>query len=94
MIQTRPLPRIHRDLLNRVIRQEDIIAWTNKKYGQSLKLCTVIGCSKEKLRIKLPNGKMSSIDPKNCIVITNQIIANAVGNVGANIDLEQTRPGV
>ncbi|UZV39692.1 hypothetical protein APT65_00089 [Trabzonvirus APT65] len=91
MIRTLPLPTIHRDMLNRVVRMHDVVLWGNKKYGTGISVCTVEGCTGEKLLIKKPTGTLCRIYPDNCVVITQQIERNIEGNVGANIDLEATR---
>ena len=91
MIRTLPLAHTHRDVLGRVIRGNDIVAWTNKKYGQGLRLCTVQSSTTETVRIEKPNGRLTNVDPKNLLVVSAQIEANVNGNVGANIDLEENR---
>ena len=78
-------------MLMRIIRQRDIVAWTNKKYGQGLILCTVESSTVEKIRISKPDGTLTNVLPANVMVVTHQVEKNIAGNVGANIDLEETR---
>lgn len=91
MIQTYPLPHTHRDVVRRVIRQNDVVVWTNKKYGQGLMLCIVQSSTEETIRIEKPDGRLTNVNPSNVMVITAQIEKNVAGNVGANQDLEATR---
>lgn len=91
MIHTLPLSHTHRDMLKRVIRQRDVVAWTNKKYGQGLILCTVESSTVEKIRVSKPDGTLTNVLPENVMVVTHQVIKNLEGNVGANMDLEATR---
>ena len=91
MIQTYPLAHTHRDVVQRVIRQGDIVAWTNKKYGQGMQLCIVQSSTEETVRIQKPNGRLTNVNPDNLMVVTAQIEKNLAGNVGVNVDLEATR---
>lgn len=91
MIQTLPLNHTHRDMVLRIIRLRDVVAWTNKKYGQGLILCTVEGSTGEKVRIAKPDGTLTNVRPDNVMVVTHQVIKNIEGNVGRNVDLEATR---
>lgn len=88
MIRTLPLAHIHRDVLHRVIRAQDIVAWTNRKQGSGLVICEVFSSTAETIRIRKPNGKLTNVDPSNVLVITQQVERNVEGNVGANIDME------
>ncbi len=93
MFNTQPLGHIHRDKLNRVIRLGDYVVWANGKQGTGLTICTVMGSSSEKLRLgRMDTGRMTNVRPENVVVITAQVIRNYEGNVGANMDLEATRP--
>ena len=52
----------------------------------------VVGVTKQKVRIHvLSSGKTTLSYPKNLVVITQQVNANLEGNVGANMDLEESR---
>ncbi len=82
----------HRDKLNRIIRGDDIVIWSNGKYNQPIMIARVVGVTKQKVRIHvLSNGKTTLSYPRNLVVITQQVNANLEGNVGANMDLEETR---
>lgn len=91
MIHTSPLPHRHRDSLDRVIRVNDYVVWTNKKQGKGLDVCSVVGSTEETIRVSKLDGRMTNINPANVIVITAQVERNIEGNVGANLDLESTR---
>lgn len=83
---------VHRDMLSRVIKRGDYVVWGNGKYNQKMKIGVVTDTTPQQVRIHLPvEDKMTKASPKNMIVITNQIIANQEGNVGANIDMEESR---
>lgn len=88
MIRTLPLDHIHRDLIHRVIRANDIVAWTNKKQGSGLVICEVFSSTAETVRIRKPNGRLTNVDPSNLLVITQQVERNVEGNVGANMNFE------
>lgn len=86
------LSHTHRDLLNRVIRHEDIVVWSNGKYNQKMKLARVLDTTPEKVRLEIIDERRTTLaKPRNLIVISAQIHANLEGNVGANMDLEETR---
>lgn len=91
MIRTLPLGHTHRDMVNRVIRQGDIVAWTNRKQGKGLTLCKAQSSTAETVRIEKPDGLLTNVLPTNLMVVTHQIERNIAGNVGANVDLEETR---
>lgn len=91
MIRTMPLAHLHRDAMNRVIRQNDIVAWTNRKQGQGLIFCEVMSSTAETIRIVKPCGRLTNVDPSNVLVITHQVERNAIGNVGANMEFEEAR---
>lgn len=86
-------PRIERDKLQRVILLNDVCVWSNRSYGLGLKLVRVIGFNANSLKVRvLDTGNVTRVeDSTNLLVITQQINANIADNVGANIDLEQTR---
>lgn len=86
------LNHIHRDRLNRVIRLDDYVVWSNGKYNQPLRIGRVTGVTEQKVQIQvLDENRITRSYPKNLIVITAQIMANLEGNVGANVDLEESR---
>ena len=91
MIRTLPLGHTHRDMVHRVIRQGDIVAWTNRKQGNGLLLCKVESSTEETIRVSKPNGRLTNVLPSNVMVVTHQIERNVAGNVGVNRDLEATR---
>lgn len=83
---------IHRDMLSRVIKKGDYVVWGNGKYNQKMKIGIVYDTTPLQVKIQLPvEGKVTKASPTNMIVITAQVIANEEGNVGANIDLEESR---
>lgn len=88
MIRTLPLDHLHRDVLHRVIRANDIVAWTNRKQGSGLVICEVYSSTVETIRIRKPNGRLTNVDPSNVLVITQQVERNVEGNVGANLNME------
>lgn len=86
------LNHVHRDMLHRVLRHEDIVVWSNGKYNQKMRLARVIDTTPQKVRIQLIDSQTTTLaQPKNLIVISAQIQANLDGNVGANMDMEATR---
>ncbi|MGL5016378.1 MAG: hypothetical protein ACRC6V_19185 [Bacteroidales bacterium] len=92
MIQTMPLGHTHRDLMNRVIRNKDIVVWANRKQGSGMVIASVEGSTVETVRIsRSDTGRLTNVNSNNLIVITAQVEKNVAGNVGANMDLEATR---
>lgn len=86
------LNHTHRDMLSRVIKHNDIVVWSNGKYNQKMKLARVVDTTPQKVRIEVIDTQTTTLArPKNMIVISAQIHANIEGNVGANIDIEETR---
>lgn len=79
------LSHLHRDMLNRVIQQSDIVAWTNGKYGQRLQFCRVESTTNQTVRIIKPNGRLTNVSPSNLLVVTQQINDNYERNVGINM---------
>ncbi|MGL5013718.1 MAG: hypothetical protein ACRC6V_05425 [Bacteroidales bacterium] len=91
-MRTMPLNHTHRDLMNRVIRQDDYVVWTNKKYGTGMIVGQVRSSTEEKIRIqRSDNNRFTNVYPANVVVITTQVERNIAGNIGANLDLEATR---
>lgn len=83
---------MHRDMLSRTIKKGDFVIWSNGKYKQKMKVGIVEDTTPQQVWIKLPvEDKITKASPKNMIVITAQLVANQEGNVGANIDLEESR---
>lgn len=81
------LGHLHRDLLNRVIKQYDVVVWANRKYGTGLTICRVMDSTPETIRLhKLTDDKLTNVNPNNVIVITQQINDNLENNVGSNLD--------
>jgi len=86
------LKHIHRDMLNRVIKIGDIVVWGNGKYLQKMEICRVVGTTAQKVSMQvISSGSLTRALPSNMIVISAQIAQNLEGNVGANIDLEESR---
>lgn len=86
------LNHTHRDMLSRVIKHNDIVVWSNGKYNQKMKLARVVDTTPQKVRIEVIDTQTTTLArPKNMIVISAQVHANIEGNVGANIDIEETR---
>jgi len=86
------LSHTHRDMLTRVIRDGDIVVWSNGKYNQKMQLARVVDTTPQKVRIEVLTTRSTTLaQPKNLIVVSAQIQANLDGNVGANMDLEATR---
>lgn len=94
MISTLPLSHTHRDMVGRVIRQGDILVWANGRQGSFMRLVEVMGSTEETVRVRKPNGRLTNVTPARVLVVTAQMIRNIEGNVGANLDIEQTRPTV
>lgn len=86
------LSHTHRDMLHRVIRDGDVVVWSNGKYNQKMQLARVVDTTPQKVRIEVITTRSTTLaQPKNLIVVSAQIQANLDGNVGANMDLEATR---
>lgn len=87
------LKHIHRDMLNRVIKHGDYIAWANSDYGSKIRIGVVSHTTAKKVYFTLPaeENRLTRAFPKNMLVITNQVMANIEGNVGLNQHLEETR---
>ena len=86
------LSRTHRDKLQRVIRMDDYVVWSNGKYNQTMEIARVVGVTDQKVRINVISSQSTTLAyPTNLIVISAQIVANLEGNVGANMDIEATR---
>lgn len=92
------LKHIHRDMLNRVIRHDDVVAWSPFEKNTRIKFGIVTGTTPKRVYVKLKTDTRETvrehsirINPVNLLVITQQVIANIQGNVGASQYLEQTR---
>ncbi|MCS5736690.1 UNVERIFIED_CONTAM: hypothetical protein RF648_21170 [Kocuria sp. CPCC 205274] len=92
------LKHIHRDMLNRVIRLDDIVIWSPQEYNSRFKFGTVTGTTPKRVYVKLKTDIREEVRPypirissKNLLVITQQVLANIEGNVGASQYLEETR---
>ena len=75
----------HRDMMNRIIKHGDYIAWANSDYGSKIRIGVVDHMTKKKVYFILPleDNRMTRAFPENMIVITSQVKANIEGNVGA-----------
>lgn len=89
------LKHIHRDMLNRVIKIGDHIAWANSDYGSKIRIGIVTHTTPKKVYFILPteDNRESRAYPINMLVITQQVLENIKGNVGGSKDLEDTRKG-
>lgn len=76
---------LHRDILNRVIKQNDYVVWSNGKYGQQMQICSVESATELTVRIVKPDGRLTNVSPKKLLVVTQQILDNVNNNVGANL---------
>ena len=76
---------LHRDILNRVIKQHDYVVWSNGKYGSQLTVCSVESATSETIRIIKPDGRLTNVNPKKTMVITQQVMDNVSNNVGSNL---------
>lgn len=92
------LNHIHRDMLNRVIRVDDIVAWSPQEVNSRLKFGTVTGTTPKRVYVQLKTDTREEvrpypirIAPYHLLVITQQVYANINGNVGASQYLEQSR---
>lgn len=87
------LKHIHRDMMNRVIKHNDYIAWANSDYGSKIRIGRVSHTTAQKVYFTLPleGNRQTRAYPANMIVITSQVLANIDGNVGASQYLEETR---
>lgn len=83
----------HRDMLGRFIKNRDVVAWSIGNQGYLLKVLQVTGSTAKRVKVYDPEmGKSKSVNPQNCIVITQQIMDNISRNVAGsqNIDGEST----
>lgn len=81
----------HRDMLGRFIKNRDVVAWSIGNQGYLLKVLQVTGSTAKRIKVYDPEkGKSKSVDPQNCIVITQQVMDNISRNVSGsqNIDGE------
>lgn len=82
----------HRDMLGRFIKNRDVVAWSIGNQGYLLRILQVTGSTAKRIKVYDPEmGKSKSVDPQNCIVITQQIMDNISRNVAGsqNIDGEE-----
>lgn len=89
---------IHRDMLNRVIKMDDIVAWCPRMDNERLKFGVVTGTSPKRVYVLLKTDIRTPvrdypirIKSENLLVVTQQVIANIEGNVGGSQELEQSR---
>lgn len=83
----------HRDMLGRFIKNRDVVAWSIGNQGYLLRVLQVTGSTAKRIKVYDPEmGKSKSVDPQNCIVITQQIMDNISRNVAGsqNIDGEES----
>lgn len=73
----------HRDILAKVIRIDDYVAWSNGKYGKKMSIARVIGTTSEKV-VLVADEKIKRVYPENLLVITQQVQFNINNNVGSN----------
>ena len=67
----------HRDLLNRVIKIGDYVAWANKSHGANLKIARVVGSHPIRVDLMVVGeDQIRYVTPTNLIVLTQQIRAN------------------
>ena len=81
----------HRDMLGRFIKNRDVVAWSIGNQGYLLKVLQVTGSTAKRVKVYDPEmGKSKSVNPQNCIVITQQIMDNISRNVAGsqNVDGE------
>lgn len=79
----------HRDMLGRFIKNRDVVAWSIGNQGYLLKVLQVTGSTEKRVKVYDPvMGKSKSVDPQNCIVITQQVIANLEKNVATSTEIE------
>ena len=81
----------HRDMLGRFIKNRDVVAWSIGNQGYLLKILQVTGSTAKRVKVYDPEkGKSKSVNPQNCIVITQQIMDNISRNVAGsqNVDGE------
>lgn len=74
----------HRDILTKIIQQDDYVVWTNGKYNSQLNVCRVVGVTPEKVVILKQDGRQTRVSPSKVLVITQQVQHNIENHVGAN----------
>ena len=83
----------HRDMLGRYIKNRDVVAWSIGNQGYLLKVLQVTGSTAKRVKVYDPEmGRSKSVDPQNCIVITQQVISNLERNVANSTNLEGESP--
>lgn len=85
----------HRDMLGRFIKNRDVVAWSIGNQGYLLKVLQVTGSTAKRVKVYDPEmGRSKSVDPQNCIVITQQVIDNLSRNVANSVELDGENPNV
>lgn len=83
----------HRDMLGRFIKNRDVVAWSIGNQGYLLKVLQVTGSTAKRVKVYDPEkGKSKSVNPQNCIVITQQVMDNIARNVAGSQDIEGESP--
>lgn len=83
----------HRDMLGRFIKNRDVVAWSIGNQGYLLKVLQVTGSTAKRVKVYDPEmGRSKSVDPQNCIVITQQILSNLERNVANSVELDGDNP--
>lgn len=83
----------HRDMLGRFIKNRDVVAWSIGNQGYLLKVLQVTGSTAKRVKVYDPEmGRSKSVDPQNCIVITQQVMANIERNVANSVELDGDNP--
>ena len=83
----------HRDMLGRFIKNRDVVAWSIGNQGYLLKVLQVTGSTAKRVKVYDPEmGRSKSVDPQNCIVITQQVIDNLERNVANSVELDGEKP--
>lgn len=79
----------HRDMLGRFIKNRDVVAWSIGNQGYLLKVLQVVGSTAKRVKVYDPEkGKSKDVLPSNCIVITQQVLANIEHNVAGSDQIE------
>lgn len=76
----------HRDMLARIIQNDDYVAWSNGKYNQRMAICRVVGATSFKVVIQKSDGKTTRVEPNNLLVITHQVMRNIDDHVGESLN--------
>lgn len=79
----------HRDMLGRFIKNRDVVAWSIGNQGYLLKVLQVTGSTAKRVKVYDPEmGRSKSVDPQNCIVITQQILSNLEKGVAESTEID------